>query len=225
MTTGDATARRLSVFAVGLASMTCLAFLKEGGRANNLISPAIAAFAGCLWASRVDARWDFENVGALAVLIALSPGDLPAYDPAAFEMARHDHAVAKDFLRSEFLARRNPLVHSGTLLYREAGGTGIPKDQLSPAVELFLAKDPAFDAHLARLRHGEYGSIVTPAATFDTTTARGVRLGEMFQDAVRERYCFVYPVDPGGRARPFLDYGEHVVILRRRDYGCEPVPN
>lgn len=216
------TAVRLALFMVGLGALTVLAFLKEGGRANNLVAPALPALAVAflLLTERGGSR-GFAELASVAALAAVSPDFGPELDPERIATALADHRAAVALVRQELGAGRHPLVHSGTTIWLEGGGRGIPRDRLHPAIELYLAGHPAFETHLQRLASGMYETIITPGQTFVVRTTAGAHFGELMQSAVRARYCVVYPVDGSGRAVP-LTFGERLLFLRRRDLGCEP---
>jgi hypothetical protein len=214
-------AARLALFTVGLGAFTVLAFLKEGGRANNLVAPALAALAAAfvLLGARSGST-ELSDVIAVAALAAVAPG-FPEIDPTRSALALADHRAAVALVRRELAAGRHPLVHSGTTIWLEGGGRGIPRDRLHPAVELYLARHPAFEGHLQRLASGMYETIITPGQAFVARTVTGERFGELMQGAVSARYCVVYPLDRTGKAVP-LTFGDRLLFLRRRDLGCEP---
>jgi hypothetical protein len=218
--------RRLSLLLamlLGLGAVTSLAFFKEGGRANNLVAPALVALVIVLVAlGRDEPGPGRVDVLALAGLVALTAGPLTRSSSDALALARQDHVTAVAFVHEELARGQNPLVHSGTTIWVEAGGQGIPRDQLHPAIELFLARHPAFETHIARVSSGSYGSIVTPGETFLVKTTSGARFGDRMRDAMKG-YCVVYPRRPDGSPIAFEEGEGRLLILRRRDRGCAPV--
>jgi len=229
-TPGDALrqrdARRLALFMVGLGAITGLAFVKEGGRENNLVAPTLPALAIIVVSAMSSKRSaSYAAVSSLVALtgIVLSPERRLMVDPVSSGIAMADHRVAVDFVRAELRAHRHPLVHTGTTIWVDAGGPGIPRDLLHPAIELLLAGDPAFQTHLTRLSSGIYDSIATVGGAFTAELTRNVDLGAAMRRAVTDRYCVVYPSDVGGRPAPLTDAAGRLVILRRKDLGCAPL--
>lgn len=218
---GQRSARRLALLAVGIGAVTILAYLKDGGRANNLVAPALPALVlAFLWSGERAGR-RYSDVASLCALSALTLGELPDSGVARARISTLDQLTALHYVRDDLAAGRHPLVQSGTSLFLRAGGQGVPWDQLHPAIELFLAGHPAFETFLARLASGRYDTIVTPGTVFTSRTASGLPFGQRLQFAVKPRYCVVYPLGDDGRPVT-LDLGQRLIILRRRELGCEP---
>lgn len=213
----------LAAFMVGLGALTGLAFLKAGGRPNNLVAPALVAVFIIYLALSEGGAPRFVDVVAASALVAIGAGRLREPDVDGFQAMRSDYGAAVAFVRHELAADRNPLVHLGTTIWIAAGGKGVPKDQLVSAVELYLARDPAYERHLQRLASGLYGSIVTPGVTFVAESTVGGRFGDDMRRAVRDRYCQVYPMKADGTAMPAELASNRLVILKRRDLGCSPL--
>lgn len=224
---GRAPSRRLALLGLGALSIMGLAFLKEGGRENNLAGPAFVLAAAAIVALNSAASAPEVMAGprlSATALVLLAPF-MPRHDAGAAAEGvriREDHRVVVGFVRGELAAGRAPLVHSGTTAWLEAGGEGAPRDALHPAIELYLAGHPAFEGHLERLARGHHGSIVTPGKTFTSGGSVGRPFGERLREAVSPRYCVVYPVDTAGVPVSLL-HGTGTLILRRRDLGCEPL--
>lgn len=218
---GQRSARRLALLAVGIGAVTILAYLKDGGRANNLVAPALPALVLAFFWSGERAGRRYSDVASLCALSALTLGKLPDSGAARARISTLDQLTALHYVREDLAAGRRPLVQSGTSLFLQAGGGGVPWDQLHPAIELFLAGHPAFETFLARLASGRYDTIVTPGTVFTSRTASGLPFGQRLQSAVKPRYCVVYPLGADGRPVT-LDLGQRLIILRRRELGCEP---
>jgi hypothetical protein len=219
----DETAR-MALLSIGIWLTTVLAFLKEGGRPNNLVAAAIPAVCTLLLAASALERRMGRGGAVLsgAAMIAILLRQTTPFDPEMLHLAAADHRVGVAFVKDDLRLGRRPLVLGSTLMWTEAGGVGIPADELHPAVELFLAGNPAFQAHLARIASGVYTSIVTPGETFVASTTRGAPFGALYQGAVEARYCVVHPLDASGLPVP-LTFGRRSLVLRRRDLGCTPL--
>ncbi len=235
---------RLSLFAAGVLSTSLVAFAKDGGLPNNFTAPAIPAVAALfVWVLGRPRREAFTEdpgevgrtsgivtarrpagmlVAALAACVAALVPSRPV-TADALRLAERDHAASVAFVRGELRASRRPLV-SSLATWIDAGATSIPVDLLHSFWELYMARDPACEAHLGRLRAGTYSALVLPAGAFSATTIHGDRFGERYLRTIEERYCLVYPEGLDGkptapRVRAATD---RILLFRRQDTGCEP---
>ena len=214
---------RVALAAFGTGAFTILASLKEGGRTNNLVAPALGALVVAFAALFMDKeKTRASDILALSAVVAALCGNPNSLTRPQLDEAQTDFRTAVSHVRAELSSGGNPLVHSGTRIWLEAGGKGSTNDTLHPAVELFLAGDPAFELHLSRLASGTYTSIVTPGETFLATTKKGVLFGARMTQAIRDTYCVVYPLDDKHQPVP-IDFGKRTLILRRKDLGCQTV--
>ncbi|HVU06075.1 MAG TPA: hypothetical protein VHE30_30200 [Polyangiaceae bacterium] len=215
--------RRVGLFALGVLVTTLPAYLKEGGAWNNLIASALPASLALL---ALAARYgDAERRGAVVVstatLVAAAIHPTTGFGKEDLEAARSDHEIAVRALRADVRAGRTPLSLGSTAAFLDAGLPGVPEDLGTSAVELFMAREPAFERHLERVASGRYATIVAEGRFFVAMSSVKVPFAGRYRQAVEGRYCVVNPRSSDGAPAP-LTLGERLLVLRRRDLGCAP---
>lgn len=208
-------ARSLLLLSFGVFAFSLAAFCKEGGSSNNLVAPVLPALTACVLAGASGSIGASTAFAALVAALTGLGGNGYSMDHAHVE---EDHRVAVSFLRDELRHDGHPLSHS-IAAWVAAGASGIPVDQLRPAVELYLASAPEFTAFLSHIESGRYTSIITPGAAFIPSPEWYAAFARRYQAAISERYCVVYPADANGNA-VLPSFGGRTLILRRKDLGC-----
>ncbi len=202
-------ARRIAALAAGFAITSLPAFLKLGGRANDLMPLSIAGSILLLLPATALAERAASRVvlpaAALAVALVLVAPASPC--PAALR-ARVTHAehTLEAQVRGETRAGRHTLLYASTLAWIRAGRRDIPLDRVQSAIELYAAGRPELAAGFERFDR-VYDSVISVGAVFE----HGARWDARFVDRVRRHldahYELVRP--PGDTAPP----GEPTSVL------------
>jgi hypothetical protein len=207
-------AMRVALVTIGAFVPASIAYLKNGGLTNNLVTLTIGATViMLLLASEISDRIDRPRVAALLacglclwMTLRITPPEGPIVGARrAYFLSLHRRSVA--WFRDETRLGHHPLLWYGIVPWIDAGRRDVPRDQLTSAVELYLGNWPALDAHVRRLFDGTYdGILLTGAAVWDNPLVGHLR------PRLEANYDVVEP--PGGPWPPDRD---SLVIFARKN--------
>jgi hypothetical protein len=204
---------RVALVTLGAFLPASMAYLKNGGLTNNLVTLTLGATVlVVLLASEVADRIERPRVAALLscglclwMTLTITAPEGPLVGPRrAYFLAVHQRAVA--WFRDETRLGHHPLSWFGVVPWIAAGRRDVPRDQLTSALELYLGNWPPLDAHVRRLFDGTYdGILLTGAAVRDNP------LVDHLWPRLEANYDVVEP--PAGHWPPDRD---SLVILARK---------
>jgi len=193
-------ARRMAALAAGFAITSLPAFLKVGGRDNDLMPLAIAGSVLLLLAATALARRTASGVvlpaAALAVALVLVPPAPPC--PAALgTRVAHAERELEARVRGETRAGRHTLLYASTLAWIRAGRRDVPLDRVQSGIELYAAGRPELAAGFARFDR-VYDSVVSVGAVFEHGDRWDARFVALVEKHLHAHYELVRP--PGDTA-------------------------
>ncbi len=206
-------ASRIAWLSAGFALVSLPAFLKVGGRENDLLPLAIGAGVVLLLTAAAVARRTpsraLTPAAALAVALVLVPPRRPCPASLRANVVHAEHSL-EALVRSETRAGRRTLLYSSTLAWIRAGRRDVPRDRLQTALELFAAGRLDRSGYLAHLDR-DYDSVIAVGAAFQHGDRWDARFVANVTRHLLSHYALVLP--HGASALP--EDATAVILLRR----------
>jgi hypothetical protein len=157
--------RRLALLTLVTTLGSLPAWIKYGGRDNNLTMLAVGATCtGLLCMAQHVARggetlhpWLGPAATLLALWLLVPPQSWPS---DVRDMARHDAALIEQTLRADEAAGRRTLVDASVVGWIASGHRDVPADRSQSAIELSFGGFPQADVFFSHIEDGRYDSIL-----------------------------------------------------------------
>jgi hypothetical protein len=209
----NADARRVACLTASITLASLPAYLKYGGRDNNIALLLLGVVIAAALRSKANEDAPHPLLVPVAALLATLSFRPPSAPPTSAERA----AAIADFGRAVTAVRDADahderallLVHSTAWI--AAGHRDVPRDRFHSAVELFYAHRPEAELLFAHVEDGRYATIVVTTAQLRPGDDLLGRMNARLRAAIESRYDRVFPADA-----QTLDAIEGVVIFRKR---------